>query len=140
MVHAGGRSGGIAANIRYPAELMYDNLMATANVMHADVHGARKLLYLASSCSYPRLCPQPMTRTSSSPVRWSRRTSRMRLAKLAGWKLCQAYRRQYGDDFIVAIPANSYGIGDDFSPEGSHVIGAPIRRAQRGEGAGHSRP
>ena len=130
VVHAGGRSGGIEANIRYPAELMYDNLMATANVVHAaHAYGVRKLLYLASSCSYPRLCTQPMTEELllSGPLEPTNEP--YALAKLAGWKLCQAYRRQYGDDFIVGILANSYGVGDNFSPEDSHVIGALIRRA-----------
>jgi GDP-L-fucose synthase len=109
---------------------MYDNLLAAAHVIHAaHVHAVRKLLYLASSCSYPRLCPQPMSEDLllSGPLEPTNEP--YALAKLAGWQLCLAYRRQHGDDFIVGIPANAYGIGDDFGPEDSHVIGALIRRA-----------
>jgi GDP-L-fucose synthase len=137
VIHAGGRSGGIAANIRYPAELMYDNLIGATHVIHAaHLHAARKLLYLASSCSYPKLCPQPMSedRLMSGPLEETNEP--YALAKLAGWKLCQAYRKQYGDDFIVGIPANSYGVGDDFSPEDSHVVGALIRRAHEAKAEG----
>jgi GDP-L-fucose synthase len=130
VVHAGGRSGGIAANVRYPADLMYENLLAATNVIHAaHVHAVRKLLYLASSCIYPRIGPQPMSedRLLSGPLEPTNEP--YALAKLAGVKLGLAYRRQYGDDFIVGIPTNVYGIGDHFNPEDSHVIGALIYRA-----------
>ncbi len=139
VVHAGGRSGGIAANVRYPADLMYDNLLAATHVIHsAHVHGVRKLLYLASSCSYPRVCPQPMSEDLLLGGPLEPTNEAYALAKLAGLKLCLAYRRQYGDDFIVGIPANSYGIGDDFGPEDSHVIGALIHRAH--EAKVHGQP
>jgi GDP-L-fucose synthase len=130
VVHAGGRSAGIAANMRYPADLMYENLLAATNVIHsAHVHGTGKLLYLASSCIYPRICAQPMAEDLllSGPLEPTNEP--YALAKLAGLKLCLAYRRQYGDDFIAGIPTNVYGIGDHFNPEDSHVIGALIHRA-----------
>jgi GDP-L-fucose synthase len=130
VVHAGGRSGGIGANMRYPADLMYDNLLAATHVIHAaHVHGVRKLLYLASSCIYPRLCAQPMSEDLLLSAPLEPTNEPYALAKLAGLKLCLAYRRQYGDDFIAGIPTNIYGVGDHFSPEDSHVIGALIHRA-----------
>ena len=130
VIYAGGKSGGIAANLKYPAELMYDNLMGATNIVHAcHNHGVKKLLYLASSCSYPRLCAQPMKEDQLLTGPLEPTNEAYAIAKLAGIKLCQAYRRQYGDDFIVAIPANGFGVHDDFSPEDSHVIGALIRRA-----------
>ena len=135
---AAGRSGGIGANMSFPAELMQDNLLSSIHVIDsAHRHGVRKLLYLASSCSYPKLCPQPMRVADlmSGPVEPTNEA--YAVAKLAGIKLCQAYRRQYGDDFIVGIPANAFGPGDDFSLENSHVIAALIRKmheaARRGD-------
>jgi GDP-L-fucose synthase len=127
VFHAGGASGGIAANIRLPADLMLDNLQSSLHVIQAAHIGrVQKLLYLASSCCYPRLCPQPMREDSllSGPLEPTNQA--YALAKLAGMALCQAYRRQYGDDFIVGIPANAFGIEDDFSADDSHVIGALI--------------
>lgn len=130
VIYAGGRSGGIAANVNYPASLMYDNLMSATHVIHASHEmKVRKLLFLASSCSYPRLCPQPMTEDQLLTGPLEPTNEAYAVAKLAGIKLCQSYRREFGDDFIVGIPANSYGINDDFSPENSHVVGALIRRA-----------
>jgi GDP-L-fucose synthase len=129
VIHAGGRSGGIAANARSPAELAYDNLLTAAHVVHAaHTHGVRRLLYLASSCSYPRLCPQPMKEEDLLTGPLEPTNEAYAVAKLAGMKLCQAYRQQYGDDFFVGIPANAFGPGDDFSPEDSHVIAALMRR------------
>jgi GDP-L-fucose synthase len=129
VFHAGGRTGGIAANTKVPAELAYDNLLGAAHIVHAaHVHGVKRLLYLASSCSYPRLCPQPMREEHllSGPLEPTNEA--YAVAKLAGIALCQAYRQQYGDDFLVGIPANAFGPGDDFSPEDSHVIAAMLRR------------
>lgn len=129
VFHAGGRSGGIAANTKWPADLAYDNLLGSVHVVHAaHGHGAKRLLYLASSCSYPRLCPQPMQETMILTGPLEPTNEAYAVAKLAGMKLCQAYRQQYGDDFFVGIPANAFGPGDDFSPEDSHVIAALIRR------------
>ena len=113
----------------FPADLMQDNLLSSTHVIgSAHRHGVRKLLYLASSCSYPKLCPQPMRVADlmSGPVEPTNEA--YAVAKLAGIKLCQAYRRQYRHDFIVGIPANVFGPGDDFSLENSHVIAALIRK------------
>src|SRR5262249_55514653 len=126
---AAGRSGGIAANQRYPADLMRDNLLVTLNVLDAARrHRVRKLLYLASSCSYPRECPQPMREEDLLTGAVEPTSAAYATAKLAGIQLCQAYRQQYRSNFIVGIPANAFGPGDDFSPEDSHVIAALIRR------------
>jgi GDP-L-fucose synthase len=130
VIYTGGKSGGIAANLKYPAELMYDNLMGATHIIHAcHIHGVKKFVYLASSCSYPRLCPQPMKEDQLLTGSLEPTNEAYAVAKLAGIKLCQSYRRQYGHDFIVGIPANGFGIHDDFSTEDSHVIGALIRRA-----------
>ena len=126
---AGGKSGGISANQRYPATLMRDNLLTATHMIHcAYRYGVKKLLYLASSCCYPRLCPQPMRVESllTGPVEPT--SEAYAGAKLAGIQLCQAYRREYGVDFIVAIPTNAFGPGDDFSLEDSHVIAALVRK------------
>jgi GDP-L-fucose synthase len=124
-----GLSGGIHANQSYPARLMRDNLLAAVHVIHAaHCHGAAKLLYLASSCSYPRLAPQPMRIESLMTGTLEPTNEAYALAKLAGLVLCQAYRRQYGARFITAIPANAFGPHDDFSAEDSHVIPGLIRR------------
>ena len=135
---AAGKSGGIGANVHFPADLMLDNLLSAAHVIDAaHRHGVRKLLYLASSCSYPKLCPQPMRVADLLSGPPEPTNEAYAVAKLAGIKLCQAYRRQYRDDFIVGIPANAFGPGDDFSLENSHVIAALIRKmhaaAQRGD-------
>lgn len=126
---AAGKSGGIAANQKYPADLIQDNLAIAANVIAAcHQHAVDKLLYLASSCSYPRLCPQPMRPEHLFTGPLEPTNEAYAVAKLAGLKMCQAYRQQHGDRFIVGIPANSFGPGDDYSPEDSHVIGALIQR------------
>jgi GDP-L-fucose synthase len=124
-----GKSGGIHANQTCPATLMRDNLLVAAHVIHAaHRQGATKLLYLASSCSYPRLAPQPMQVESLLTGPLEPTNECYALAKLSCLKLCQAYRRQYGANFITAIPTNAFGPGDDFSPEDSHVIPGLIRR------------
>jgi GDP-L-fucose synthase len=126
---AAGASGGIRANQARPALLMRDNLLATVHVVHASyIHKVSKLLYIASSCSYPRLAPQPMRVEAlmSGPLEPTNEAYAM--AKLSGLVLCQAYRRQYGAPFITAIPANAFGPGDDFSPEDSHVIPGLLRK------------
>jgi len=122
-----GRSGGIQANTRYPAELMHDNLLSATNVLHAaHVHGVKKLLYLASSCSYPRAAVQPMQPSSLMTGPLEPTNEAYAMAKLAGLTLCQAYRQQYGDFFIRAIPADAFGAGDDFSLDDSHVVAALV--------------
>jgi GDP-L-fucose synthase len=126
---AGGKTAGILGNQRHPADLIANNLQINANVIRAaHEHGAAKLLYLASSCIYPRLAPQPMTVTDLMTGPFEPTNEAYATAKLAGMMMCQAYRRQYGDDFITVIPANSLGPGDHFEPEESHVVGALIVR------------
>jgi GDP-L-fucose synthase len=126
---AAGKSGGIQANQKYPADLMRDNLAVNCEVVdNAFRSGVKKLLYLASSCCYPKECPQPMRPESLMTGPLEVTNEAYAIAKLSGIKLCQAYYRQYGASFISAIPANVFGPGDDFSPDDSHVIAALIRR------------
>ncbi len=126
----GGRSGGIGLNRDRPAELMLHNLRVAANVTDAaHKFGATKLLYTASSCAYPRQAPQPLRVGSLTTGPLEPTSEAYATAKLAGWKLCDAYRRQYGCRFVTGFPANPFGPHDDFSPEGGHVIPALIRRA-----------
>jgi GDP-L-fucose synthase len=132
-----GKSGGIEANQKYPAELMLDNLLIECNVIHnAYCHGVKKLLYLASSCSYPKNCSQPLKEDSllSGPLEPTNEA--YAVAKIAGIKLCQAYCQQYGANFVCAIPATPFGPGDDFSPEDSHVIPALIRKMDEAKTCG----
>lgn len=126
---AAGASGGIGANQRYPAALMRDNLLVACHVIEsAHRHGVKKLLYLASSCSYPKHCPQPMAVASLLTGPLEPTNEAYAVAKLAGITLCQAYRQQYGAPFIVGIPGDAFGPGDDVRPEHSHVITALIRK------------
>lgn len=134
---AAGKSGGIGANQRYPADLMMDNLLVNGDIIRASHrYGVKKLLYLASSCCYPRDCPQPMRVESLMTGPLEPTNQSYALAKLAGIELCRAFRTQFGDDFITAIPANAYGPGDDFSPDDSHVIAALIRKMHEAKVAG----
>jgi GDP-L-fucose synthase len=134
---AAGRSGGIAANQKYPADLIRDNLLVTTHLLDAaHRHGVTKLLYLASSCSYPRLCPQPMAVEHLQAGPLEPTNAAYATAKLAGIELCRAYRQQHGDNFIVGIPANAFGPGDDFDAENAHVIAALIRRMHEAKEAG----
>jgi GDP-L-fucose synthase len=126
---AAGKSGGIEANRKYPAELMIDNLLIECNVIKScHKYGVKKLLYLASSCSYPKRCLQPMQVESLLTGPLEPTNEPYAVAKIAGIKLCQAYRQQYGANFISGIPANSFGPGDDFNLENSHVIAALMRK------------
>lgn len=129
VVLAAARVGGILANQRYPADFLYDNMMIQSNVIHAAYKtGVEKLLFLGSSCIYPKEAPQPIKEDSllSGPLEVTNEA--YALAKIAGIKLCQAYRRQYGCDFISAMPCNLYGPGDNFDRHNSHVVGALIRK------------
>jgi GDP-L-fucose synthase len=124
-----GTVGGILANSTRPAEFIYDNMMIHATVVHAaHLFPVRRLLYLGSSCIYPRECPQPMKEEHllSGPLEGTNEP--YAIAKIAGIKLCQAYRTQYGCDFISAMPTNLYGPNDNFSLTSSHVLPALIRR------------
>ena len=124
-----GTVGGILANSTRPAEFIYDNLLIHATVVHACyLHGTRKLLYLGSSCIYPREAPQPMTESALLAGPLEPTNEFYAVAKIAGIKLCQAYRRQYGCDFISAMPTNLYGPNDNFDLTSSHVLPALIRK------------
>jgi len=124
-----GTVGGIIANSTRPAEFIYDNMLIHATVVHAaHVYGVRKLLYLGSSCIYPRECHQPMTEEQLMTGPLEPTNDAYAIAKIAGIKLCQAYRRQYGANFISAMPTNLYGPNDNFDLTSSHVIPALIRK------------
>ncbi|NER01511.1 MAG: GDP-L-fucose synthase [Okeania sp. SIO3C4] len=132
-----GKSGGIRANQRYPAELMLDNLQVASHVIDSAYrHGVKKLLYLASSCSYPKHSPQPMSEKSLLSGYLEPTNESYAVAKIAGIKLCQAYWQQYGAKFVSGIPANFFGPGDDFSLEDSHVIPALLRKMHEAKVAG----
>src|SRR5262249_27549518 len=124
-----GTVGGIMANSTRPAEFIYDNMMIHATVVHAaHLYGVTKLLYLGSSCIYPRECPQPMREEHLLTGALEGTNEPYALAKIAGIKLCQAYRKQHGSDFISAMPTNLYGPNDNFDLASSHVLPAMIRR------------
>ena len=124
-----GTVGGILANSTRPAEFLYDNLMIHGTVVQASHRvGVEKLLYLGSSCIYPREADQPITEEALLTGPLEPTNEGYALAKIAGIKLCETYRRQYGDDFISAMPTNLYGPGDNFDLEGGHVLPALMRR------------
>ncbi len=126
---AAAKVGGIHANNTYPADFIYDNLMVQANVIHAaHTHGVQKLLFLGSSCIYPRLAAQPMTEDALMSGLLEPTNEPYGVAKIAGIKLCESYNRQYGRDYRSVMPTNLYGPGDNYHPENSHVIPALIRR------------
>jgi GDP-L-fucose synthase len=126
---AAAKVGGIHANNTYPAEFIYQNLMMEANVIHeAFKHGVQKLLFLGSSCIYPKLVEQPMKEDSLLTGVLEATNEPYAIAKIAGIKLCESYNRQYGVDYRSVMPTNLYGVGDNYHPENSHVIPALIRR------------
>ena len=126
---AAAKVGGIRANNTYPAEFIYQNLMMEANVIHeAFKHGVKKLLFLGSSCIYPKLVKQPMKEEALLTGVLEETNEPYAIAKIAGIKLCESYNRQYGVDYRSVMPTNLYGIGDNYDPENSHVIPALIRR------------
>ena len=129
VVLAAAKVGGIHANATYPAEFIYQNLQIQNNVIDSACrNGCKKLLFLGSSCIYPKLCPQPIKEEYLLTGPLEPTNDAYALAKIAGIKMCQAYRRQYGFDAISAMPTNLYGPGDNYHPENSHVIPALIRR------------
>ena len=137
VIIAAATVGGILANDTRPAEFLYDNLLIEANLIEAARRGAvEKLLLLGSSCIYPRLAPQPIPEEAllSGPLEATNQW--YAVAKIAGIKLCAAYRRQYGCDFISAMPTNLYGPNDNFDPLSSHVLPALLRKAHRAKLAG----
>ena len=121
--------GGIHANDTYPAEFIYDNLMVECNVVHqAWKTGVQKLLFLGSSCIYPRMATQPMKESELMQGSLEPTNEPYALAKIAGIKLCESYDRQYGTDYRSVMPTNLYGPGDNYHPDNSHVIPALLRR------------
>ena len=126
---AAAKVGGIIANSTYPAEFLYQNLAIQNNIIHqAHVHGVKKLLFLGSSCIYPKLCPQPIKEEYLLTGPLEPTNDAYAIAKIAGIKMCDAYRQQYGCHFISAMPTNMYGPNDNFDLQNSHVLPALIRK------------
>ena len=137
VVIAAAKVGGILANDSFPAEFLYENLMIEANVIEAArQHGVAKLLFLGSSCIYPKFADQPIVEEALLIGPLESTNEWYAVAKIAGIKLCQAYRRQYGCDYISAMPTNLYGPGDNFDLASSHVMPALIRKAHEAKLAG----
>jgi GDP-L-fucose synthase len=137
VIVAAAKVGGILANSTRPAEFIYDNLAIETNIIHAAWKtGVAKLLFLGSSCIYPRLAPQPIPEDALLTGALEPTNEWYAIAKIAGIKLCQAYRRQYGCDFISAMPTNLYGFNDNFHPQHSHVLPALMRRLHEAKQAG----
>lgn len=135
-----GTVGGILPNSKRPAEFLYDNLMIHATVVHAAYkYSVKKLLYLGSSCIYPRACPQPMKEEHLLSGALEPTNEPYAVAKIAGIKLCQAYRKQYGCDFISAMPTNLYGPNDNFDLEDAHVLPALLRKFHEAAAKGEPR-
>lgn len=134
---AAAKVGGILANDRYSADFLYDNLMIEANVIEAaHAHDVEKLLFLGSSCIYPKFAPQPIVEDALLTGPLEPTNEWYAIAKIAGIKLAQAYRKQHGRDFISAMPTNLYGPGDNFDLQSSHVLPALIRKAHEAKLAG----
>lgn len=134
---AASRVGGILANDSYPADFLYENLMIEANVMQACLAcGVAKLLFLGSSCIYPRLAPQPMAEEALLTGPLEPTNEAYAIAKIAGVRFAQALRRQHGVDFICAMPTNLYGPGDNFDLRSSHVLAALLRKAHEAKEGG----
>ena len=129
VIMAAARVGGILANERYPADFLADNLSIALNCIHAShLIDVQKLIFLGSSCVFPKFAKQPMSEDQLLTGALEATNEWYAIAKIAGIKLCEAYRREYGHDFISVMPANLYGPGDNYHPEHSHVVAALIRR------------
>lgn len=129
VVLAAAKVGGIMANINAPAEFLYDNLCIQNNIIHFSyVSNVKKLIFMASSCIYPRLSPQPMKEEYLLDGKLEPTNEGYAIAKIAGLKMCEMYNRQYCTDFISVMPCNIYGIGDNFDPQRSHVVAGLIRK------------
>ena len=140
VILAAAKVGGILANDTYPADFLYDNLVIASNVIHAShENGVRKLLNLGSSCIYPKLAPQPLKEEHllTGPLEPTNRA--YAIAKIAAIELCDAYRRQHGDDFISAMPTNLFGPHDNFDLETSHVLPALLRKTHEAKAGGAER-
>ena len=137
VIVAAAKVGGILANSTYPADFLYDNLMIASNVIEAARRtGVKKLLYVGSSCIYPKFADQPITEEALLTGALEPTNEAYAIAKIAGIKLCQAYRQQYGCDFIAAMPTNLYGPADNFDLASSHVVPALLRKAHEAKLAG----
>ena len=135
---AAGKVGGILANSSFPADFIYKNLMMETNIIHAaHIYNVKKLLFLGSSCIYPKHCPQPMKEEYLLSGYLEPSNEPYAVAKIAGIKMCQSYKRQYGACFISLMPTNLYGPGDNFDLETSHVLPALIRKFHEAKAAGH---
>jgi GDP-L-fucose synthase len=136
---AAAKVGGILANNTLRAEFIYDNLIMATNVIHAaHINGVEKLMFLGSSCIYPKLAPQPLREESMLTGPLESTNELYAIAKIAGIKMVEAYRSQYGSDFINVMPTNLYGPGDNYHPEYSHVVAALIRRFHEAKLSGKS--
>lgn len=137
VILAAAKVGGIHANNSFPAEFIYENMMIQANVIHQAYRiGVKKLLFLGSSCIYPRLAPQPMPETCLLTGTLESTNEPYAIAKIAGIKLCESYNRQYGTDYRSVMPTNLYGSNDNFHPENSHVLPALLRRFHEAKQSG----
>lgn len=137
VILAAAKVGGILANNSYPAEFIYDNLCIQNNVIHSAWRsGVKRLLFLGSSCIYPRLAPQPMKEEYLLTGLLEPTNEPYAIAKIAGIKMCESYNRQYNTEFIAVMPTNLYGPGDNFHSENSHVLPALIRRFHEAKGVG----
>ncbi|QJR16484.1 GDP-L-fucose synthase family protein [Usitatibacter palustris] len=137
---AAAKVGGILANNNYPAEFIRENLAIEANIIHAAWrHGVKRMLFLGSSCIYPKMAPQPIRETSflTGPLEPTNRA--YAIAKIAGIEMCWSYNRQYGTQFLAAMPTNLYGPGDNYHPDNSHVIPALIGKFHAAKTGGHSK-
>lgn len=137
---AAAKVGGIQANSSYPAQFMYDNLMIQGIVMHAaHLYGVKKLLFLGSSCVYPRVCAQPIKEDYLLTGPLEPTNEAYAVAKIAGLKMCQSYKREYGSNFIAAMPTNLYGPNDTFDERNSHVIPALLHKFHQAKVEGRDR-
>jgi GDP-L-fucose synthase len=137
VFHAAGRVGGILANDTLPADFIYQNLAMEVNVIDAAYrNGVERLVFLGSSCIYPRECPQPMKETALLTGTLEPTNRPYAIAKIAGVEMCWAYNRQYGTRYLCAMPTNLYGPGDNYHPEHSHVMAAMIRKFHEAKAAG----
>ncbi|RYU74632.1 GDP-L-fucose synthase family protein [Hymenobacter persicinus] len=137
---AAAKVGGIVANNTYRGSFIYENLMIQTNVIHqSHVHGVKKLLFLGSSCIYPRQAPQPIREDYVLTGPLEHTNEPYAVAKIAGLKMCEAYRAQYGDNFISVMPANLYGPGDNYDLHSSHALPALLRKFSEAAAEGHDR-
>jgi GDP-L-fucose synthase len=139
VFHVGAKVGGIQANATLPADFLYDNVMIQSNVIHAAHQaGVKKLMFVASNCTYPTKAPQPISESSLMTGPLDENIRAYAISKIAGIEMCRAFRKQHGADFISIIPPNLYGPGDNYHPEHSHVVAGILRRTHEAKMAGKS--